>query len=99
MFADAAAADTVYIADTEKDAQKARNRIMARQWAASKIKPRIYGDKLELDVNNKIDVSVAIQAARRRSQVIEHQQLIDVTTSDSESDVITEEKPYVDPFS
>lgn len=37
------------IADTEPDANKARVRIDARKWAAGKLKPKVYGDKLTLD--------------------------------------------------
>ncbi len=37
------------IADTETDPQKARNRIDARKWAAGKLKPKLYGDRLQID--------------------------------------------------
>lgn len=37
------------IADTETDANKARVRIDARKWAAGKLKPKVYGDRLHLD--------------------------------------------------
>lgn len=45
---EAYAEDGVYIADTEPDATRARNRILSRQWYASKLKPKRFGDKLEL---------------------------------------------------
>ena len=35
------------IADTEEDPNKARVRIDARKWAASKLRPVKYGDKIE----------------------------------------------------
>lgn len=35
----------IEIADTEKDASKARNRIDARKWIAGKMKPKKYGEK------------------------------------------------------
>ncbi len=38
------------IADTETDAAKAKNRIDARKWMLSKMLPKIYGDKLDVDV-------------------------------------------------
>lgn len=37
------------IADSEDDPQKARNRIDARKWAAGKLKPKVYGERLQLD--------------------------------------------------
>jgi hypothetical protein len=35
-----------FIADTEEDPNKARIRIDARKWAAGKMKPKKYGDKI-----------------------------------------------------
>ena len=42
--------EIIQIADAEPDASKARNRIQARQWAASKLKPGQYGDTASLKV-------------------------------------------------
>jgi len=47
MQAELYADEIVTIADSEDDPQKARNRIGARQWFASKLRPRVYGDKIE----------------------------------------------------
>ena len=52
--ADYLAFETIYIADTEKNPNKARNMIDARKWIASHLNPRKYGDKLEL--GGSIDV-------------------------------------------
>lgn len=38
------AEEIIEIADTEPDPTKARNRIAARQWYASKLDPKTYGD-------------------------------------------------------
>ncbi len=46
--ADVYADEIIEIADTEEDTAKARNRIDARKWIASKLKPKKYGDKLGL---------------------------------------------------
>jgi hypothetical protein len=43
--ADAMAHEVVFIADTEEDPQRARNRMDARKWAASKMNPKVYGDR------------------------------------------------------
>lgn len=40
--------EIVEISDTEGDSAKARVRIDARKWVASKLLPRTYGEKLEL---------------------------------------------------
>lgn len=42
--ADALADEIVDIADTEEDAAKARVRVDARKWVASKLKPKKYGN-------------------------------------------------------
>ncbi len=47
--ADFFADEITEIADTESDPQKARNRIDARKWAAGKLKPKLYGDRLQID--------------------------------------------------
>lgn len=41
--------EIIQISDTETDPAKARNRIDARKWKASKLAPKVYGDKLTLD--------------------------------------------------
>ena len=40
------AQEIVEIADTDPDPGRARNRIDARKWYASKVKPKVYGDKV-----------------------------------------------------
>lgn len=44
--ADVYAEDVVVIADTEPDPQVARVRIDARKWAAGKLAPKKYGDRI-----------------------------------------------------
>ena len=46
--ADYIAAECVEIADTDSDPQRARVRVDARKWYASKLKPKVYGDKLDI---------------------------------------------------
>lgn len=43
---DTYAEEIVHIADTEEDPQKARVRIDARKWHASKLAPQKYGDRV-----------------------------------------------------
>ena len=41
--------ETITIADTDRDAQRARNRISSRQYFAEKMKPRRFGAKQTLE--------------------------------------------------
>ena len=43
------AAQVILIADTESDTAKARNMMDARKWYASKVAPKKWGDKIEID--------------------------------------------------
>lgn len=54
--ADWHAEQILLIADTEEDPNKARVRIDARKWAASKLRPKVYGDRINVDA----DVNVRI---------------------------------------
>jgi hypothetical protein len=62
--ADYYADEIINIADTETDPNKARVRVDARKWVASKLKPKRYGDKLELASDDdhplKIDISLTL---------------------------------------
>lgn len=99
-YADTVVDEIVDIADDKNtDPQRARNRIQARQWAASKLKPKTYGDKLDIDVKGQIDVQAAVLAGRRRAQLIDNPPQSDFITSDTQSDVALLPPPVVDPFS
>jgi hypothetical protein len=67
--ADVLADEIVSIADTEADPQKARNMIEARKWRCGVIRPREYGQKLDLAVHQMVDHrelhKQAIERARR----------------------------------
>ncbi len=45
--ADFYADEIITIADTEPDAAIARVRIDARKWTASKLRPKVYGDRVQ----------------------------------------------------
>lgn len=68
--ADYYADQTVAIADFESDNIRARNRMDARRWHASKIAPRKYGDRIQNEINAtienkyKVDLSSMDGAAR-----------------------------------
>lgn len=91
--------EIVDIADTETDPQRARNRIDARKWYASKIKPSMYGDRIDLNINQTVDIGEALRDARARvklphhdlkhiesSQVIDVIELVKSIETDTESD-------------
>lgn len=63
--ADFYAEEIIDIADEEKDANLARVRIDARKWKAGKLKPKVYGDRLNLDQ----DLTVRIEPAQRRARI------------------------------
>lgn len=64
------AEEIILISDTESCPQTARNRIDARKWYASKMKPNKYGDKIDITVNQTVDISGALAEARARSMSV-----------------------------
>lgn len=83
--------------DRSLDPQRARNMIDVRKWKASKILPSKYGDRLDVNVNQTIDIGAALVEARQRalsiadqSNVIETQRVdiikqLECNKSDDES--------------
>jgi hypothetical protein len=64
--ADLMADQVVDIADNEPDANKARNQMNARIWATGKMKPSVYGDKIQIDVNQTVSITAALEEANNR---------------------------------
>lgn len=62
--ADYYADEIATIADTETDPNKARVRIDARKWAAGKLKPKVYGDKL--DITGSLDIKLPDEQVESR---------------------------------
>ncbi len=54
------AEEIVNIADTCTDPHKARLQIEARKWYASKLAPKKYGDKLDLNASHSGEVRIVI---------------------------------------
>lgn len=46
--------------------QHAKLRVDTRKWLASKMLPKVYGDKQELNVSGSLDIAATIIAARKR---------------------------------
>lgn len=80
--ADLLADEILTIADNEaKDPHHARNQINARQWIASKHHTRRYGDRIDLNVTQTIDIGSTLAEARARivrpvsdQLIIEHEE-------------------------
>lgn len=65
--ADSLADELIDIADRDDlDPNDKRVRLDARKWAASKLKPKKYGDRLELDGAVQLNLSERLRAARER---------------------------------
>lgn len=78
------AQELVIIADTSVDSQKARNQIDVRKWLLSKIFPDKYGERIELNVNQTVDIRGALEESKARvRQVLEipKMQLSETTSS------------------
>ena len=51
--------------------QQLRLRVHVRQWAASKLRPRAYADRLDVSVSpGQISISGALEAANRRASTV-----------------------------
>ncbi len=49
------------IADDETiDPNRARNMISARQWAASKMRPQVYGERIDLNVTTTASITLLL---------------------------------------
>jgi hypothetical protein len=56
--------------------QQMRLRVDVRKWAASKLKPKTYGDRLDLSVTQEpISITNALRAAEQR--VIDHKRTLE----------------------
>ena len=65
LKADILADETIEIADNDEDSARARNRINARQWLAGKLN-RKYGERVDLNVIQTIDIGSTLAEARAR---------------------------------
>lgn len=64
--ADLLADEAIEIADTESDSSKARNQIDVRKWAASKFNPKKFGERIDMNVTQSLDISAILSEARAR---------------------------------
>lgn len=64
--ADQAADEVMTVADTEPDPQRARVKVEARKWYAGVMNRQRYGNQVDVNVTNQIDVKGALNQARQR---------------------------------
>lgn len=77
--AETLADEIIDIADTEPDPQRARVMVDARRWWASKIMPQKYGERMELNITQTLDIAGALQDAKNRIINTTCQQIADVS--------------------
>lgn len=66
LHSDVLVDEAKHIADTEPDAAKARNQIEIRKWIASKHNSRTYGDRIDLNVTQTLDIGATLAEAKAR---------------------------------
>jgi hypothetical protein len=66
LSADILADEVIEAADSDVDPGKARNQMTARQWVASKRNSKKYGDRIDLNVTQTLDISGTLLEARQR---------------------------------
>ena len=64
--ADLLADEIVHLADGDGDPAKVRNQIQARQWLASKLYAKRYGERIDLNVTQTLDIGSTLAEARAR---------------------------------
>ena len=88
LRADLLADEIISIADGDEDPAKVRNQIQARQWLASKLNAKRYGDRIDLNVTQTVDIGATLAEARARLVRPARDQLdvIDAQVVDSSGD-------------
>lgn len=83
--------DALAIADDKEiDPQRARNMIDIRKWRASKHSSRVYGDRIDLNVQQSISITEALDVARSRIlRPVCDQLTIDAEVSEPEPTIST----------
>lgn len=101
--------ESMHIADNPViDPQRARNMITARQWAAERRNRKEYGQSVDVNLTERVDLGGTLLEARRRTvlpvcdlQQITDAQVIDVTPASAMRATDTQSvtaRPVVNPF-
>lgn len=93
LRADLWADEIIHIADDENiDTNRARNMIQARQWNAAKAAPKKFGERIDLNVTQTLDISGTMLEAKRRllRPVSDQQDVIDAQVVDAQGLIASE---------
>lgn len=71
--ADLMADEVVSLADGDGDPAKVRNQMQARQWLASKLYAKKYGERIDLNVTQTLDIGSTLAEARARLRPVRDQ--------------------------
>ena len=87
LRADLLADEALHLADGDGDPAKVRNQMTIRQWLAGKLNGKKYGERIDLNVTQTLDISATLIEARARlvlpprdQQTIEDAQVVDSIT-------------------
>jgi len=72
------------IADNEPDIARARLMCDVRKWAASKLLPHKYGERIDVNLNNNIDLNLALREAKLRAGAVPLQPVKQLDIQDAE---------------
>lgn len=103
--ADVLVDETISLADGGGDPAKVRNQILVRQWAAERYNRKKYGERIDLNVTQTVDVSATLAEARARiARPVRDQlsdeaaQVVDVQAKPVLSVVSVQEQPPAAPL-
>lgn len=85
--------------DDSRHPQHNKNRITVRQWYASKMLPKIFGDRLDVNVDGKIDLVQVLEDAKSRLRSIEPIEPIEHKDAEAIAPVYVDVKKLEDIFS
>ena len=84
LRADLLADEALHLADGDGDPAKVRNQMTIRQWLAGKLNGKRYGDRIDLNVTQTIDIGSTLAEARARLRPVSDQSnVIDAQVIDS----------------
>lgn len=69
--------------DPDIEPLRARNMIDVRKWSASKMNPEVYGDRVDLNINQTVDIGAALLEAQSRVRpILDHDNTIETQRVD-----------------
>lgn len=59
--------EVIEIADEDENPMRAKNRIDTRRWYAAVMKPKKFGERIDLNLTQTVDIRGALEEARQRA--------------------------------